>query len=120
MVETFDFDPNKSVNASHGGQKKGTHTKKNSPYDKTLNEALGGTNEKIFTHYKEKAFLILTYLNDFGPKSPKEIIAHTAIKDSYNILRKNYYTWFLNPKRGIYMISDIGKQELAKYQKIKK
>ena len=45
-------------------------------------------------------------------------MAYTGITDSYSILRKNYYHWFINPKRGVYMITDLGKQDLSIYQNL--
>lgn len=114
LVETFGFDFNKSVSSNH--KKKAKLLKEFTLRKNTV--TLGGTNAKVFTHYKEKAVIILTYLNDFGPKSPKEIMAYTGITDSYSILRKNYYHWFINPKRGVYMITDLGKQDLSIYQNL--
>lgn len=107
ILETFGFDLAKSIQSSK--KKKAKITKE---FMLRQSENIGGTNLKKITHYKEKVIQIAKYLNEFGEKSPKEINAYTGIIDAQNILKKNYYLWFINPSRGVYGLSLIGKNAL--------
>lgn len=108
IVETFGFDLKKSVSAS---KKKKERLLKEFTLRKS-DQNLGGSKGKKMTAYKERVIEIAKYLDEFGEKSPKEIMMYTGIKDTPNILRKNYYLWFINVKRGIYRLSEIGKRDL--------
>jgi len=109
LVETFGFDLKRSISSSK--KKKDKLIKEFSLRKSDAN--IGGTKDKKMTHYREKVIEIAKYLNEFGQKSPKEIALYTGIKDTPNILRKNYYLWFLNVERGIYQLSEIGKKALT-------
>jgi hypothetical protein len=109
MVETFGFDLKKSKAQS----KKRKLTLLNEFTSRKSNQNVGGSNGKKMTAYKEKVIEIAKYLEEFGEKSPKEIMNYTGIKEASGMLRKNYYQWFLNPKRGSYVLSEIGKNDLA-------
>lgn len=113
LIETFGFDLKRSISSSKKNKEK--LLKEFSLRQSTQN--VGGTNGKKMTHYREKVIEIAKYLDEFGEKSPKEIIAFTGIKDTPNILRKNYYLWFVNVERGIYKLSEIGKRDLETYNK---
>lgn len=108
LVETFGFDLKRSITASK--KKKEKLIKEFALRKSDMN--VGGTKSKKMTHYKEKVIEIAKYLREFGQKSPKEIVLYTGIKDTPNILRKNYYMWFINVERGIYQLSEIGKKAL--------
>ena len=108
LVETFGFDLKRSITASK--KKKEKLIKEFALRKSDTN--VGGTKSKKMTHYKEKVIEIAKYLREFGQKSPKEIVLYTGIKDTPNILRKNYYMWFINVERGIYQLSEIGKKAL--------
>lgn len=108
LVETFGFDLKRSITASK--KKKEKLMKEFTLRKNDMN--VGGTKSKKMTHYKEKVIEIAKYLREFGQKSPKEIVLYTGIKDTPNILRKNYYMWFINVERGIYQLSEIGKKAL--------
>ncbi|MDY0346875.1 MAG: DUF2161 family putative PD-(D/E)XK-type phosphodiesterase [Acholeplasma sp.] len=108
LVETFGFDLKRSITASK--KKKEKLMKEFALRKSDIN--VGGTKSKKMTHYKEKVIEIAKYLREFGQKSPKEIVLYTGIKDTPNILRKNYYMWFINVERGIYQLSEIGKKAL--------
>lgn len=108
IVETFGFDFKKSVSAT---KKKKERLLKEFTLRKS-DQNLGGSKGKKMTAYKERVIEIAKYLDEFGEKSPKEIMTYTGIKDTPNILRKNYYLWFINVERGIYRLSEIGKRDL--------
>lgn len=110
MIETFGFDLKRSISSSK--KKKEQLLKEFSLRKSTSN--VGGSNGKKITVYKEKVILIAEYLETFGEKSPIEIIRYTGIKETPNILRKNYYLWFFKVERGVYKLSEIGHKELLK------
>ena len=75
----------------------------------------GSSRKKIMTAYKENCIQIACYLEKFGPLSPKALRdMGTGMKTS-SILTKNFYQWFERIKRGTYIISEKGKQELEEY-----
>ncbi|HBT59926.1 MAG TPA: hypothetical protein DEA45_03770 [Acholeplasmataceae bacterium] len=107
-LETFGFDFKKSIAQA---KKKKVKLLNEFALRKT-NQNVGGTNGKKMTAYKEKVIEIAKYLEEFGDKSPKYIINYTGIKETPGMLRKNYYGWFLNPRRGSYTLSELGKKDL--------
>ena len=111
VVETFGFNVQKSITSS---KRKKAKMMKEFTLRKS-SENVGGIKQKKMTHYKEKVIDIAKYLNEFGEKSPREIVLYTGIKDTPNILRKNYYMWFYPVRRGIYSLSLIGQKEIAQY-----
>jgi len=110
MIETFGFDLKRSITSSK--KQKDQLLKEFSLRKSNIN--VGGTKGKKMTVYKEKVISIANYLEEFGEKSPIEIIRFTGIKETPNILRKNYYLWFYKVDRGVYKLSEIGYKELAK------
>jgi hypothetical protein len=77
---------------------------------------VGGSNRtKIMTAYKENCIQIACYLENFGLLSPKALIQMGTGNKTSSILTKNYYGWFERIKRGTYVISAKGKQEVREY-----
>ncbi|MGG3471448.1 DUF2161 family putative PD-(D/E)XK-type phosphodiesterase [Neobacillus pocheonensis] len=77
---------------------------------------VGGSNRtKIMTAYKENCIQIAGYLRQFGPLSPKNLVQMGTGDKTSSILVKNYYGWFERIKRGTYIISDKGKEEIKEY-----
>jgi hypothetical protein len=77
---------------------------------------VGGSNRtKIMTSYKENCIQIACYLEKFGPLSPKALVQIGTGHKTSSILSKNYYGWFERIKRGSYVISQKGKQEVKEY-----
>ncbi|WHY83886.1 DUF2161 family putative PD-(D/E)XK-type phosphodiesterase [Neobacillus novalis] len=77
---------------------------------------IGGSNRtKIMTAYKENSIQIACYLEKLGPLSPKALIQKGTGDKTSSILTKNYYGWFERIKRGTYVISEKGKQEVKEY-----
>ncbi|MBO0961713.1 hypothetical protein J1P26_18575 [Neobacillus sp. MM2021_6] len=77
---------------------------------------IGGSNRtKIMTAYKENSIQIACYLEKLGPLSPKALIQMGTGHKTSSILTKNYYGWFERIKRGTYVISEKGKQEVKEY-----
>lgn len=80
---------------------------------------IGGSNRtKIMTAYKENCIQIACYLEQFGPLSPKALREKGTGEKTSSILTKNYYGWFERVKRGVYVISEKGKEEVKEYPEI--
>jgi hypothetical protein len=69
----------------------------------------GSTRTPIMTAYRQDAIKCATHLQSAGPASPKSIKQATGVDRAANILRDDVYGWFRKESRGIYFLSDIGK-----------
>lgn len=80
---------------------------------------IGGSNRtKIMTAYKENCIQIASYLEKVGPLSPNSLVKIGTGAKTSSILTKNFYGWFERIKRGTYVISEMGEQELKKYPEL--
>ncbi|WNF38634.1 DUF2161 family putative PD-(D/E)XK-type phosphodiesterase [Bacillaceae bacterium IKA-2] len=80
---------------------------------------IGGSNKtKIMTAYKENCIQVASYLEKVGPLSPKALVEMGTGVKTPSILTKNFYGWFERIKRGIYVISENGKQGLKEYPEL--
>ena len=71
----------------------------------------GSTGITITSAYRERCIKIACILKKTNPLSPVELIRnYDCAKDAGNILRKNYYGWFMKIARGKYSISPLGVQ----------
>lgn len=75
----------------------------------------GSSRTKIMTAYKENCVQIACYLENFGPLSPKALRKMGTGDKTSSILTKNYYGWFERIKRGTYMVTEKGKQEIKEF-----
>ena len=81
---------------------------------------VGGSNRtKIMTAYKENCIQIACYLENLGPLSPKMLNQLGSGKNTSSVLTKNYYGWFERIKRGIYVITEKGKEEIKEYPELR-
>lgn len=78
----------------------------------------GSTRTKIMTAYKENCLQIASYLEQVGPLSPKTLVGMGTGAKTSSILAKNFYGWFERIKRGTYVISEKGVQELKEYPEL--
>ncbi|WML26471.1 DUF2161 family putative PD-(D/E)XK-type phosphodiesterase [Neobacillus sp. OS1-33] len=80
---------------------------------------IGGSNRtKIMTAYKENCIQIACYLENLGPLAPRMLIQLGSGKNTSSILTKNYYGWFERIKRGTYVITEKGKEEMKEYSEL--
>ena len=78
---------------------------------------LGGiTRIKIVTAYRQEAIRIAQALAAGGPQSPKILKAACEAPRAGSILRDNHYGWFERQEKGIYVITEIGRADLVKFQ----
>jgi len=74
---------------------------------------IGGTNKiKRMTAYKESALSIAMYIDKFGPAKASVMKDFGCGDKSWTILNKNFYGWFFKVDKGIYDITDEGKQAI--------
>lgn len=78
----------------------------------------GSTKVPIVTAYREEALTCAYYLFQNGPSKVSYIRESTEIEKVGTILSKNYYGWYVRKDRGIYDLSEDGKQALVKYEHV--
>ncbi len=82
---------------------------------------VGGSNRtKIMTAYKENCIQIAAYLEKSGALSPKALKQMGTGDKTQSVLSKNYYGWFERIKRGTYIISEKGLNEIKEYPELLK
>ncbi len=89
-------------------------------FDRRSFDNSGGVNKTpLMTAYKEQSLKLLCYLEALGEASPAELRRLGCGDRARDILYKNYYGWFVNVRRGIYALSDLGRQAV-KYKEYEK
>jgi hypothetical protein len=122
MIVTKDDDAYVLLEAKQSSMKKRSNVKKR----KTIKEFnqrenhqnIGGTNGKKITAYKEQMIRVAVMLKKMKTASPKELMAHTGINKTPQILQANYDGWFKKVSRGIYSLTEQGEVELYQYLEI--
>lgn len=72
----------------------------------------GGSRMPIMTAYRQRALACAAALQD-GQLRPKDLRA--AAPDAAKILLNNVYGWFDRVDRGLYVLTDLGKQALLRW-----
>ena len=86
---------------------------------RSLNLNVGGSTRKpIMTAYREQVLTVAVGLARLGATSARRLCKIGAPKNTWNILRGNYYGWFVNPAKGIYDLTDLGKKALQDYSEL--
>lgn len=78
----------------------------------------GASRMKLVTAYRENAILIATCLEQLGQCSPRKLRDLGTGDRTPGILSNNHYGWFRRIDRGIYSITDQGKQEIRFYAEL--
>lgn len=76
----------------------------------------GSTRRKIMTAYREQALLTAGLLAGFKEATPKELRVAGASDKAGAILRDNHYGWFERVARGLYCLSEAGREALNDYR----
>ena len=80
------------------------------------NNTGGVSKTPLMTAYKENALLILDCLRQMGGSgSCADIRKLSGLDNVTPVLYNNYYGWFCKVKKGVYSISESGRQALAEY-----
>jgi hypothetical protein len=75
------------------------------------------TSERI-TAYKQTSLLIAALLDEHGPLAPRQLRELGAGGKTQSILSANLYGWFDHPQRGIYRLSEAGREALHLYRPV--
>lgn len=79
----------------------------------------GSTGEKLVTAYREDALYIACCMDMLGPLSAKKLRAYGAdAKKTYSILYENHYGWFYRIEKGIYELTDKGREDIKNYEQL--
>lgn len=79
----------------------------------------GGSHaRKLVTAYRERALRCANALSELEQASPAQLVKLTGVRNVGSILRDNHYLWFKKLDRGIYCLTDEGKQALQQYQAV--
>jgi hypothetical protein len=79
----------------------------------------GSTGEKLVTAYREDALYIACCMDMLGPLSAKKLRSYGAdSKKAYSILYENHYGWFYRVEKGIYELTDKGREDIEKYEQL--
>lgn len=70
------------------------------------------------TAYREKALVLASYLRETDEMTTRELREVSGNEKTTNILYKNYYGWFDRADKGIYKLSDKGRNEVENYNHI--
>lgn len=76
---------------------------------------IGGSstkNAKLLTAYRESSIHIACALEVLQKASAKELKSITKIEKAYNILYDNHFSYFQKIERGVYSLSEIGRNML--------
>ena len=73
----------------------------------------GSTRKPIMTAYRQDAIKCATHLQSKGPASPASIKQATGVDRAANILRNDVYGWFKRESRGVYFLSDAGRDAVV-------
>ena len=76
---------------------------------------VGGVNKtEIITAYREKSIEMLCFAEKHGQVSGAFLKEMGYSQKEYSIFYKNYYGWFEKAEKGIYTLSEKGRQALEK------
>jgi hypothetical protein len=75
----------------------------------------GSTKTKLMTAYKQDALRCLCHLNSNGPTKVSHVRKATQVDRAATILRADYYGWFIKEDRGIYNVTDTGRNAMLIY-----
>ncbi|PKM50466.1 MAG: hypothetical protein CVV02_11030 [Firmicutes bacterium HGW-Firmicutes-7] len=79
---------------------------------------LGGTRGKLVTAYREKALLIVYYLNNQEEMTVKALREATGNEKVQTLLQNNHYLWFERVQKGVYKLSNEGRIAYDEYKNI--
>lgn len=78
----------------------------------------GSARRKLVTAYRENAIFIACCLERFGPLSPKRLRELGTGPKTFAILRGNFYGWFRRVSRGVYELTQVGREEIKQYPRV--
>jgi hypothetical protein len=110
-------DPKPFVPVKVNTKKKTAILKEISGRTMELNEG-GVTHRKIVTAYRERCICAACILEHLGPSSPRQIRAYGADERVGTLMLSNPYGWFARIEKGVYTVTEKGRQELSLYPEL--
>ena len=78
----------------------------------------GATRAKIVTAYRQSAIKCAQLLATSGPLRARDVRDQAGVEKASVILRDNHYGWFERVDRGIYQLTDFGKNDISLYDEL--
>lgn len=78
----------------------------------------GSSRVPLMTAYRERAVHLAYLLNEHGPSSPGALRRLGASQRCGEVLYANHYGWFSRVERGVYDVTDVGRQGIAQYPQL--
>ena len=77
----------------------------------------GSSKTKIMTAYREQALFLCCALSEEENCSARELALLTKLEQTKisSMLRRNYYGWFVQMKKGVYCLTEEGKNAINQY-----
>lgn len=86
---------------------------------RTVERNRGGSNrQQLLTAYREQALYISWWLDRLGPVSPRVLRRHGTCDQTLSILYRNHYGWYGHPRKGVYELSELGREALQQYPEL--
>lgn len=78
----------------------------------------GSHSTKLVTAYREKALRMAIVMQEHQGIAPREVRDASGVGNAANILRSNYYGWFMRVSRGQYTLTPAGIEALSQYAQV--
>jgi len=75
-----------------------------------------GKKGKVMTVYREQSIIVAYALFENGEMKRKKLIEHLNFQKAGDILYQNHYDWFFRVSKGIYDLTETGKEAILKYE----
>lgn len=70
----------------------------------------GGTNGKIVTAYRQEALRCAQYLAKEGASKGSQVAKEARVEQATRMMRNNHFGWFCSVARGVYDLTDEGRE----------
>ncbi|GAB6106288.1 DUF2161 family putative PD-(D/E)XK-type phosphodiesterase [Fusibacter bizertensis] len=112
--ESFDFEKSKSLKKN----KRATIVKEFNKRSGNFNKA-GSSKAKLMTAYREECLYVAYLMQEYDLSKAKQFEPFDikSIK-AISIFSKNYHGWFQKVEKGVYQLSEQGRQAIVEYQSV--
>ena len=74
----------------------------------------GATRQGLVTAYRQDALRCAGHLADAGPSKGAVVARETGVEKATRLMADNHYGWFLRVEKGIYDLTDTGRDAVAR------
>lgn len=86
---------------------------------RSIDRNLGGSSrQQLLTAYKEQALYIAWWLERLGPQSPRALRRVGTCEQTPSVLYRNHHGWFIHQQKGLYGLSEAGREALQQYPEL--